>query len=269
MGGDGLANSDPLFSFRSEREVESHFFAKNPLGPSEGRGLVSRGNGAGRATLSATVTITSQNPAPNEGESAASRLCQACGLCCNGVMFHTVRLQPRDSAKALAALGLKLKRKQGQNYILQPCPAYRGGQCSIYLARPERCRMFECRQLKRLAAGETTEALAFEKIKDAQQRVERLIHLLQVCGKTDPKRPLSKRYEKIMAEPFGAESDSTRAAVRRDLTREMQELKELLEQDFRLSPVVADGAGDSLSGTLGPLDSPEPSCGHGLDSVRF
>ena len=268
MGGDGLAYSDPLFSFRSQREVESHLFAKNDLGPSEGRGLVSRGNRAGGATPS-PVTITSQNPLPNEGESAASRLCKACGLCCNGVMFHTVRLQPRDSAKALAALGLKLKRKQGQNYILQPCPAFRGGQCSIYLARPERCQLFECRQLKRIAAGETTEALAFEKIKDVQQRVERLIQRLQACGKTDPKRPLSKRYEKIMAEPFEAESDLTAMALRRELTREMQELKELLDRDFRLSPVVAGGAGDSRSGTLGPQGSLEDSCGHGHDSVRF
>ena len=35
---------------------------------------------------------------PAADSSAASRLCTACGMCCNGVMFHTVRLQPRDLA---------------------------------------------------------------------------------------------------------------------------------------------------------------------------
>ena len=80
---------------------------------------------------------------PPEATSAAARLCAQCGLCCNGVMFHTVQLQPGDSAKELAALGLKLKRKQGRHFILQPCPAFQNSQCSIYAARPERCGRFE------------------------------------------------------------------------------------------------------------------------------
>ena len=52
---------------------------------------------------------------PVEASAVGARLCAACGLCCNGVVFHTVRLQPGDSAKSVAALGLKLKRKQGHN----------------------------------------------------------------------------------------------------------------------------------------------------------
>lgn len=68
--------------------------------------------------------------------STAARLCAACGLCCNGVMFHTVRLQPGDVPPELAALGLKLKRKQRGDLILQPCPAYREERCSIYAQRP-------------------------------------------------------------------------------------------------------------------------------------
>src|ERR1700761_8357592 len=107
------------------------------------------------------------SPAQNPTSSAASRLCAACGMCCNGTMFHTVLLQPSDSARALAALGLKLKRrKNGKNYLLQPCPAFRGSHCSIYAARPERCRLFECRQLRQVAAGEISEATALETIRD-------------------------------------------------------------------------------------------------------
>src|SRR4051812_31950867 len=135
-----------------------------------------------------------------ETSSAASRLCTACGLCCNGVMFHTVRLQPGDSAKELTALGLKLKRKNKQNYILQPCPAYKGSQCSIYQYRPERCRLFECRQLKRVGAGEISESAALEKIRDVQRRVEVVNELMAQAGATNVKRPLSKRWEKVLAE---------------------------------------------------------------------
>ena len=174
-------------------------------------------------------------------------LCNECGLCCNGVMFHTVRLQPADSAKALAALGLKLKRKKGAHYILQPCPAWQDAQCSIYAARPERCRVFECRQLQRVATGETTEAAALEKIRDVQLQVARVNELLARAGSTNPKRPLSKRCEKILAEPLDASSDPAALALRDDLTRAMRELNAVLDTDFRLVPIGASCAEDEPS----------------------
>ena len=169
-------------------------------------------------------------------------LCQECGLCCNGVIFHTVRLQPADSPKALAALGLRLKRKKGAQYILQPCPAWRDCQCSIYAARPERCRLFECRQLQRVAAGETTEAAALGKIRDVQRRVAQLEALLARAGRTDAKKPLAKRCEKIMAEPLDASSDQAAITLRATLTRAMQELDAVLDADFRLLPSGASEA---------------------------
>lgn len=171
---------------------------------------------------------------PTEISAVASRLCAACGLCCNGVMFHTVKLQPGDSAPELAALGLKLKRKQGHNYILQPCPAFQKSRCSIYASRPERCRLFECRQLKRVAAGEITEAMALEKIHEVQRRVAELDGLLERAGGTNFKRPLSKRCEKVMAEPLDASSTVEAVELRGRLTLGMQELKALLDEDFRI-----------------------------------
>ena len=157
-------------------------------------------------------------------------------------MFHTVRLQPADSPKALAALGLKLKRKKGAHYILQPCPAWQACQCSIYAARPERCRVFECRQLQRVATGEATEAAALGKIRDVQRRVAQVNELLARSGSTSAKRPLAKRCEKIMAEPLHASSDPAALALRDDLTRAMQELNAILDTDFRLISIGASGA---------------------------
>ncbi len=170
--------------------------------------------------------------------SAAARLCSACGLCCNGVMFHTVRLQPADSPKELVALGLKLKRKKGANYILQPCPAFCGSHCSIYESRPERCRVFECRQLKGVAAGEITEAAALERIREVQRRVGEVEMLLQKAGGTNPKKPLSKRYEKATAEPLDGASDPAALEFRNQLALAMRELDALLNREFRLVPVV-------------------------------
>ena len=174
---------------------------------------------------------------PSEFAAAAARLCSACGLCCNGVMFHTVRLQPIDSPKVLAALGLKLKRKKGANYILQPCPAFCGTHCSIYESRPERCRLFECRQLKRVAAGEITEATALERIREVQRRVAEIEELLEKSGSTNRKRPLSKRYEKATAEPLDESADSSTLELRHRLTRGMCELDALLDREFRIVPM--------------------------------
>ena len=159
-------------------------------------------------------------------------------------MFHTVRLQPGDSSQALVALGLKLKRKKGQNYLLQPCPAFQHMQCSIYAARPERCRLFECRQLERVASGETTEAQALEKIHEARRRVDELNELLQQSGGTNPKRPLSKRCEKILAEPLHSSSEPVAVELRSRLTLAMAELNTLLNEDFRLVPSRALATGE-------------------------
>ena len=173
------------------------------------------------------------NPEP---PTAASRLCSACGLCCNGVMFHTVRMQPGDSPKELAALGLRLKRKKRQQIILQPCPAWQNSQCSIYAHRPQRCRLFECRQLKRVASAEISEAAALEKIRDVQRRVEHLNSLLRRAGGTNEKKPLSKRCEKAMSEPIDATSDPATVELRAALTGAMAELDAILDGDFRIAP---------------------------------
>jgi hypothetical protein len=168
----------------------------------------------------------------SDAASAASRLCAACGMCCDGTIFHIVRLQPGDSAKALAALGLKLKRKRKRDYILQPCPAYRDCRCAIYQDRPERCRLFECQQLRRVLAGEIPEAEAAAKIREALERVYRLLALFLLAGETNAKGPLTIRHEKILAMPLDPE-EGEQAALRARLIREMEEFQALVEKEFR------------------------------------
>jgi Fe-S-cluster containining protein len=166
--------------------------------------------------------------------SAAARLCSACGLCCNGVLFHTVRLTPNDAPAELAALGLKLKRKHRQNWLLQPCPAYGEGQCSIYAQRPSRCRLFECQQLQRVETGKITEEMALEKIREVQRRVAQLDALSRRADGSPRKGPLSKRCETALAEPFDVTTHPELVSQRTELARGLVELEAILDQDFRV-----------------------------------
>ena len=172
------------------------------------------------------------SPASN---SVASRLCLACGLCCNGVLFHTVRLQPNDAPKELAALGLKLKRKQRGDYIIQPCPAFCDGHCAIYAQRPERCQRFECRQLQRVKAGTLTETDALEKICEVQRRAAHLDGLSRRADGSLRKGPLAKRCETALAEPYDP-ADVERANQRAELALALPALDAMLDADFRVPP---------------------------------
>ncbi len=159
-------------------------------------------------------------------------LCLTCGLCCNGVLFHLVRLQTGDLISELAGLGLKIRRKKGSDQFSQPCPALDGCQCTIYSQRPTRCRRFECQQLQGVMKGEISKQVAKERIQEVQRRVRRIEFLMEALGKTDSKRPLSKRYEKIMAECVDV-IDAV-SISRLELEREMNELQVILDRDFRL-----------------------------------
>ena len=165
----------------------------------------------------------------------ASRLCAACGMCCNGVMFDIVRLQPGDSPKGLAALGLKVKRKRGQSHFVQPCAAHRDSQCTIYAERPQRCRIFECRQLQRVAAGEITEAAAMENIGEALRLVAEINALLVRTGDTNARHALSKRCETALA---GPSSEAAALELRQPILRAKRELDALLDQEFRITPIA-------------------------------
>lgn len=149
-------------------------------------------------------------------------------------MFHRVRLQAADSPNELAALGLKLKHKRGQHYLLQPCPAFRETHCSIYASRPERCRLFECRQLQRVNAGDTTETMALAKIQEVKRRVGEMNDFVrQIGGVTDEKKPLTKRCDKVLTEPL--DNDEARELKQR-LTLSMAELDKMLDEEFRVDP---------------------------------
>lgn len=169
-----------------------------------------------------------------EGSSPASRLCAACGMCCNGVMFYSVNLQPEDSERDLKTLGLRLKVRKKQAFLPQPCPAHRDSACSIYEHRPQRCRLFNCRQLLRIDSGQITEAEAFATIRRARELSDAVRSLLLRAGSTNLKRSLRTRYESALSQPLHPTEEPEAAEIRAELVDRMEELESLLASDFRV-----------------------------------
>jgi Fe-S-cluster containining protein len=155
-------------------------------------------------------------------QEAASRLCTACGMCCNGVLFEIVRLQPQDSMKELEKLGMQINRRKTQPYFKQPCRFLNDCTCTIYEQRPTRCRRFECLQLKMLAAEEITEAAAAAKIEEARTQVQRVRDLLAGAGDASTDEALEERVRHVL----GDQTDTP-------LYHEMQTLRRLLSREFR------------------------------------
>jgi Fe-S-cluster containining protein len=170
-----------------------------------------------------------------DSSSPSARLCAACGMCCDGVLFHSVALQLGDSARELSSIGLKLRRKKGVEFFLQPCSAHREKEglcsCLIYDQRPMRCRQFNCKQILAVTGGTSTETAALENIRTARARVNRVLSLMAQVGETNPNRSLAHRVANALTLPPGTE----RTLLHNQLDTAMKELESLLEREFRVS----------------------------------
>ena len=149
-------------------------------------------------------------------------------------MFYAVNLQPEDSERDLKTRGLPLKHKKKQSFLPQPCSAYRGSCCSIYLHRPQRCRLFNCRQLLRVESGEISEASALQTITEARGLADLILDLLPRSGSTNLKRSLRTRYEFALAQPLDPDLDPHASKLRKELVQTMETLESILASDFRV-----------------------------------
>jgi len=169
------------------------------------------------------------------GPSSSEQLCGACGMCCDGVLFHTVELQAGENPRQLSALGLKLRRKKGVEFFLQPCSAHReeNGACSctIYAQRPARCRIFNCRQILAVEAGSLSEADAMEKIRNARVQVASVNELIARLGESNPARSLAHRAANALTLAEGA----VRTPLHDELDAAMRGLEAFLTKEFRIA----------------------------------
>lgn len=171
-----------------------------------------------------------------DSTNAAARLCAACGMCCDGTMFQIVRMQPGEVPAALGKLGLKIRCRDGEYYMEQPCSALRENRCTVYEQRPVRCRLFNCQQLGRVERGESTESEAMAMIVETRGLVERVKGLIEQCGLREDGQALVERYERVASTPINEKLEPELVAVRADLEETMRALKLQLNREFRLPP---------------------------------
>lgn len=161
----------------------------------------------------------------------AGRLCAACGMCCDGTLFHSVEIRGDDQPRRLASLGLKLRRKKGVQFFLQPCAAHTatesGCACTLYADRPERCRLFQCGQLRGVMEGTIPQAEAFATIGEARRRISGILDLLGRIGGTNPNRALAQRVAHAL-------TSEEQTPLQLELADAMRGLERLLEEHFQV-----------------------------------
>ena len=97
-------------------------------------------------------------------------------LLATGTLFERVPLQPADDPLPLKAAGIKIQRKNAEDYFSQPCVAYRKNCCQVYADRPANCRQYRCKLLQRVEK---------EKIsgREAEQKIKRALELKKAFEK--------------------------------------------------------------------------------------
>lgn len=90
----------------------------------------------------------------------ADHLCVNCSICCDGTLFRRVPVS-QEEIDRLGERGSFFTKSDGSLRMRLGCQNLgRDGGCQVYEDRPETCRTYRCRLLKRVDAGEVTEAHA-------------------------------------------------------------------------------------------------------------
>lgn len=119
-------------------------------------------------------------PAPD-----GSRLCVSCGLCCQGVFHHGVKLQP-DEVENAERLGLQIDRGPEGFTFLLPCPHHVEDRCAVYDRRPSSCRRFQCKLLRRYLGGEVGLEEGLSVVRRARELVNGLRSRLGIAAGGPP-----------------------------------------------------------------------------------
>ncbi|MFL5319124.1 MAG: YkgJ family cysteine cluster protein [Myxococcaceae bacterium] len=137
---------------------------------------------------------------------SVSALCQLCGLCCDGSLFAFVSLSPDEAAALIerdVAVGM---REDGSYRLPQKCSALDGTRCTVYEARPNGCRVYNCQLATALSQNEVSLDEATATVREAQERIAALNRELPV-GASKQDRPVSTLNQEpppaasVIAEP--------------------------------------------------------------------
>ena len=156
-------------------------------------------------------------------------------MCCNGVIFADLQLQPGDDAERLRSLGMPVLAPRGPRqppHLSQPCAALEGCRCRIYAERPEYCRQFECALLKSVKSGRTPRAEALRIIGTTQQRADKVRRLLGALGDKDEQVALSVRFRRTTTRLKAMDLDDETAETYGELTLAVHDLNLLVHEAF-------------------------------------
>jgi Fe-S-cluster containining protein len=175
------------------------------------------------------------NHSTNADSAVTGELCLACGLCCDGVIFADVRLQPGDDAERLRSVGLPVSNSESARRaprFMQPCAALEGSVCRVYAERPKHCRAFECVLLRSVRAGRTKPEAALRLIRTARSRAEKVRRLLRAVGDRAESSALSVRFRRTARRLEGAELEDSTADAYAQLTLAVHDLNLLVAETF-------------------------------------
>jgi len=187
-------------------------------------------------------------PAVPPAALVSTRLCLACGLCCDGTLFKDVALQPGDEAAkharcsrvpaspASAASIQPTRAKLSVSRWPQPCACLGTDvRCLIYTDRPSRCRDFECHLLQQVLAGAREIAEALRLIQRTRKAADQVRRLLRELGDQDEWLPLSRRFRRMrrQCEAGGlAAMDEGAVECYAELTLCVHQVQLLLQREF-------------------------------------
>jgi uncharacterized protein len=135
-----------------------------------------------------------QRSLPIVSPESSQGLCQTCALCCDGTIFSHVPIEPTEVA-SIRSVGLEVFDAENNAHFVQPCMKLENTSCSIYANRPETCRNFRCRVLRRLEVGELSTERAHSLVNQAKTLISALRDLLVSQG--DPTRSIWKRLDEL------------------------------------------------------------------------
>ena len=161
------------------------------------------------------------------------KLCLVCGICCNGVLFKDVELQPGDDAGRLRTLAHPLETRRGRIRFPQPCAALGVDcRCRIYADRPVRCRDFECGLLQNVLGGRMEADAALRTIRATLRRAGEVKELLHELGDTEETLALSLRFQRMRKRLEAGTDDEETAETYSRLTLAVHDLNLRLRQSF-------------------------------------
>jgi Fe-S-cluster containining protein len=99
-----------------------------------------------------------------------SRLCLACGLCCQGLLHEWAVLRDGEIETA-RRLGLRPAADRGEASFPLPCPCHRDGRCTVYGERPSPCREYRCKLLRGYLDGQVAWEDGLRRVEQAQRLI--------------------------------------------------------------------------------------------------